>query len=70
MRILFCNAVYLVIVCAALFVAGSVLWHELVQLHPFDLAEPDEDDEPPVEDATAAWDRAHDQFVDRETGVS
>lgn len=44
MRILFCNAVYLVIVCAALFVAGSVLWHELVQLHPFDLVDPDEDE--------------------------
>lgn len=64
MTILFCYTAILVIACVAAFLACSVLWQWAVAIFSFEPE--DEDDE---EDDTAAWDRGHDQWVDRAVGL-
>jgi hypothetical protein len=43
-----------------------LLWHKAVAIFGF---EHDEDDAGEEFDDTAAWDRGHDEWIDREAGV-
>lgn len=61
MRILFCYATVLSIAGITAYLAGAVIWHMLAGIPAFE-AEDDEDD-------TAAWDRGHDEYVDRAVGL-
>lgn len=64
MKILFCNTVILVVACVTVFLLASILWQKAVAVFGF------EAEDEPVEDDTAAWDRGHDEYIDREMGVA
>lgn len=66
MRILFCYAVVLTIAGVTAYLIGSVVWFVLANVHALETAPTDNGE---AEDDTADWDRAHDQWIDREAGV-
>jgi hypothetical protein len=72
MKILFCNAVVLAVAAIFAFVAGSILWDKLAGIPAsFDVTEPEDDLEPPEAQGPDddAWDRGHDEYVDRQVGL-
>jgi hypothetical protein len=59
MRILFCYTAVLSIAGVTAYLIGSVIWYVLANIPAFE----DEEDD------TAAWDRGHDEWIDRSAGV-
>lgn len=73
MKLLFCDAVRLTVAAVTAFVVGSIVWHKLAAIpHSLEVTEPEEDREPPEAQGPDddAWDRGHDEDVDRQAGVS
>jgi hypothetical protein len=67
-----CNGIVLIIAVATASLGACVIWHEWTKIRPFVVvSEADTEPEDAGEefDDTEAWDRGHDEWLDRAVGL-